>query len=215
MLVYNIPQVHAQRARELVVSQFDNTTLISTAIGLYRLAIEREKPDAARIQGFQERDLPTIEARLKQMQRRYVPAMDRELQHYWLREYLALPKAQRLPTFDRWIGARDQASLERLLDRLAGSTLVLPEARMRWFNASRSEFESSHDQAIGYAVAMLPAIIERELRNKTNAGEKLHHLPHYLQALADAAEARTDWLRQQAALGLAHSRLRQALGQLP
>jgi len=178
-----------QRMRDLAISQFDNTSLIATAIRLYRLAIEREKPDAARIQGFQERDLPGIEAALKQMERRYVPAMDRELQRYWIREYLALPGAGRLPAFDHWMGGRDQASVERLLDRLAGSALALPEARMRWFNASRREFESSHDPAIGYAVAMLPAIIERDLRNKTIAGEKLRYLPRYLQALADYRKA--------------------------
>jgi len=183
-------EIRQQRARDLAVSQFDTTALIATAIRLYRLSIEREKPDAARIQGYQERDLPTIAATLQQMERRYVPAMDRELQRYWLREYLALPREQHLPAFDHWLGGRDEASLERLLDRLAGSALASPEARMRWFNATRREFESSHDPAIRYAVAMLPAIIERELRTKTHAGEKLRHLPRYLQALADYRRAR-------------------------
>jgi len=73
---------HARSARELALVQFDNTSLIATAIRLYRLAIEREKPDPERAQGFQERDRPAIEAALKQMERRYVPAMDRELQRY-------------------------------------------------------------------------------------------------------------------------------------
>jgi len=177
--------VRAERARTLAVSQFEATGLISTAIRLYRLALEREKPDATRIQGYQERDLAAIEAGLKQMERRYVPAMDRELQRYWLRDYLTLPDAQRLPAFERWMGGRDAASIEGLLDRLANSALATPEARMRWLKAERHEFESSHDPAIGYAVAMLPSIIERELRSKTHAGEKLRELPRYLSALAE------------------------------
>jgi len=178
-------RIREHRRRDLVVSQFNDTSLIATAIRLYRLAIEREKPDALRLQGFQERDLPTIEASLKQMQRRYVPVMDRDLQRYWLHEYLALPPEQRLPAFDHWMAGRDEASIERLLGRLSGSVLVNHEARMRWLTARRSEFESSQDPAIRYAVAMLPAIIERELRNKAVAGEKLRHLPRYLQAQAD------------------------------
>jgi len=201
--------IREQRARDLAVSQFDNTSLIATAIRLYRLSIEREKPDASRLQGYQERDLPAIEAALKQMQRRYVPAMDRQLQRYWLREYLTLPAAQRLPAFDRWMGGRDAASLERLLDRLAGSALALPEARMRWFNATRREFESSHDPAIRYAVAMLPAMIERELRNKTSAGAKLLDLPVYLQALADYRQA-----QGQAVYPDANGSLRMTFGQV-
>ena len=60
----------------------------STALSLYRLAVEREKPDAQRESGFQQRDLPGFEGGLKQMDRRYVAAMDRQLQRYWLMQYI-------------------------------------------------------------------------------------------------------------------------------
>jgi len=178
-------EVRNRRARDLVLNQFNATSLIATAIRLYRLSIEREKPDAERVQGYQERDLPTIEAALTQMERRYVPAMDHELQRYWLREYLALPAEQRLPVFERWLGGSDLAAVERALERLAGSALTTPEARMRWLSASRSEFEASDDPAIGYAVALLASIIERETEGKTSAGRSLSLRPRYLQAVAD------------------------------
>jgi len=177
--------MHAAHVRHLALTQFDATSLMATAIRLYRLSIERENPDASRLQGYQERDLPAIEATLRQMQHRYIPAMDRELQRYWLGEYLKLPKTQRLPAFDHWLGGSDQVSIERVLNRLSGSALTAPEARMRWFTASRHEFESSHDPAIRYAVAMLPSIIERERQNKANSGQSLQQRPRYLQALAD------------------------------
>src|SRR5690606_6216177 len=74
----------ATRDRDLVFGQFNGTGLLSTAIRGYRLAIEREKPDAQREQGYQERDLPTLEGSVRQMERRYVPEMDRGLQRYWL-----------------------------------------------------------------------------------------------------------------------------------
>src|SRR5690606_28064059 len=109
----------ATRERDLVLRMLHGTGAMSAAITLYRLAIEREKPDAEREQGYQERDLPTIEGGLQQMERRYLPAMDRELQRYWLAEYVKLPGAQRVDALDEWLGGDDDAAIEAALDRLA------------------------------------------------------------------------------------------------
>jgi len=185
-------EVRTRRARDLIVGQFNATALVATAIRLYRLAIEREKPDAERTQGYQERDVPIIEAALKQMERRYVPEMDRELQRYWLDEYRALPPEERLPVLDRWLGWNSTAlATWRLmaLDRLSNSALTSPDERMRWLRATRREFESSTDPVIAYAVAMLPEIIERETEGKTSLGWSLYYRPRYLQAVADYRKA--------------------------
>ncbi len=106
---------------------------------LYRLAIERIKPDAQREAGYQERDLPTIEGNLKQMERRYVPAMDRQMQQYWLTEYNKLPVKQRVAAIDVWLGDGIPATLKRLDDTKLSSS----EERLKWFNADRAAFESS------------------------------------------------------------------------
>jgi len=183
-------QTRAIRERELALSQFEGTALISTAVRLYRLARERERPDAERTQGYQERDLAGIEGMLNQMERRYVPEMDRELQRYWLGEYLKLPSAQRTPAFDQWLGGNDAAAVERALERLSASTLTSPDTRLHWLTASRTEFEASHDPAIAYAVMMNSTLLERETRQKTTSGQTLHYRPLYLQALADYRRGR-------------------------
>jgi len=185
-------QIRINRARELPLAQFEGTALISTAIRLYRLARERELSDAERAQGYQERDMAGIEGMLRQMERRYAPEMDRDLQRYWLDEYLKLPTAQRTEVFDGWLGGSDAAAVERVLDRLARSVLVSPEARLRWMHASRAEFEASDDPAISYAVTMNAALLERETRQKTLSGKTLQFRPAYLQALADYRRARGD-----------------------
>ncbi|MCR6662085.1 MAG: S46 family peptidase [Luteimonas sp.] len=176
---------NASRERDLVFRMFNGTSTVSTAIRLYRLAIERGKPDAEREQGFQERDWPGIEGGLAQMDRRYVPAMDRELQHYWLSEYIKLPDAQRLPAIDAWLGGNDEAAVERALDALATTGLGDAAERTRWFSADRKAFEDSKDPAIRYAVATMPMLLELEQAQKTRAGERLAALPVYLQAVAD------------------------------
>jgi hypothetical protein len=173
------------RERDLAFRMFNGTGAVSTAIRLYRLAIERDKPDAEREQGYQERDLPTIEGGLKQMDRRYVAAMDRELQRYWLEAYAQVPVAQRLPAFDRWLGGHDAQAVARATERLAATRLGDADERMRWFTADRKAFESSRDPAIRYAVAIMPTLLELEAAQKARTGERLAALPVYLRAVAD------------------------------
>ena len=147
--------------------------MLATATSLYRLAIEREKPDTEREQGYQQRDLPTIEGALKQMERRYVPAMDHELQRYWLNEYAQLPTAQRLETIDKWLGGGDAKAIDRALDKLDKSRLTATDERMQWFTADRKAFEKSKDPAIQYAVAVMPTLLKLEEERKIRAGETL------------------------------------------
>jgi len=187
-------QERATRERDLIMGQFDRTGLVSAATTLYRLAIERAKPDAEREQGYQERDLPTIEGGLKQMERRYVPAMDRKLQRYWLDEYLKLPEAQRVAAIDKWLGGSSDKAIEIALNRLGRSELVEAEARMKWLTADRAAFEKSKDPAIQYAVAVMPTLLEMEQQRKIRAGEALAVRPLYLQAVADYKESEGEFV---------------------
>ncbi|MGJ4802270.1 S46 family peptidase [Luteimonas sp. SDU82] len=175
----------ATRERDLVLRMFNGTGAISAATTLYRLAIERGKPDAEREQGYQDRDLPTIEGGLRQMDRRYVPAMDRELQAYWLGEYVKLPAAQRIEAVDDWLGGSDAKAIERALDRLAGTTIGDAGRRMDWLKADRKAFESSKDPVIRYVVAVMPTLLALETEGKTRAGERLAARATYLQAVAE------------------------------
>src|SRR5690606_6075476 len=175
----------ATRERDLVLRMLNGTGALSAATSLYRLAIEREKPDAEREQGYQERDLPTIEGGLRQMERRYVAEMDRELQRYWLSEYVKLPAEQRVAALDTWLGGDDEDAVEAALDRLAKSRIGGTAVRMAWFEAGRKELEGNRDPAIAYAVAMMPTLLELEQERKVRAGERLAARPVYLQAMAD------------------------------
>lgn len=177
-------QARATRERDLVMRQ-SGGALGNTATSLYRLAIERQKPDAERESGYQQRDLPGIEGSLKQMERRFDPQMDRRLQRYWLLEYLKLPAAQRVAAIDQWLGGNDAAAVGRALDRLAQSNLRNADERMKWFSADRAAFEASQDPAIQYAVAVMPTLMKLEEEGKVRAGEILVARPAYLQAVMD------------------------------
>ena len=197
-----LEQSKATRDRDLTLALFNNTAMLGSATQLYRLSIEREKPNAERESGYQERDLPAIEGGLKQLERRYVAVMDRQLQEYWLNEYIKLPADQRVAAVDAWLGGNDAAAVKRALDRLAGTKLGSTEERLKWFAADRKAFEASNDPAIQYAVAVMPTLLKLEQERKTRAGENLAARPVYLQALADYKKSQGEFVYPDANLSL-------------
>ncbi len=178
-------QTAATRERDLVLGRFNGGGVIGTALSLYRLSIEREKADAEREPGYQQRDLPAFEGAMRQMERRYHPAMDRELMRYWLKEYVALPKQQRLQAMDKWLGGNDDKAIAAALKSLGGTKLGDTAERLRWLKADRKEFERSKDPAIRYAVAMMPTVLQLEEARKMRTGDALRARPVYLQAVID------------------------------
>ncbi len=201
-LVTLVEQGKATQQRDFVLGQFDRTGAIDAAITLYRLSIERAKPDVERESGYQQRDLPGIEGAMKQMERRYVPAMDAQLQRFWLDRYTALPATQRLKAVDAWLGGDDAAAVKSAVDRLAGTRLGDGGERMKWLDADRAAFEASDDPAIRYAVAVMPALLEIERQDKIKTGEQLKYRPIYLQALADYKKSHGEFVYPDANLSL-------------
>ena len=139
-LVSLIRESARTQERNFVVGNFNGTGLIGSAVRLYRLAIERQKPDAQRDSGYQDRDLPMIEGGLRQMDRRYDPTMDRQLQSYWLNRYVALPSDRHVAAVDGWLGGGDRAAVERALSRLDGSKLGALDERLKWLRADKAAF---------------------------------------------------------------------------
>lgn len=178
-------QTQATQERDLIFRQLNNLGTIGAAVELYRLAIERAKPDAQREPGYQQRDYAGIEGAIKQMERRYHPDMDRKLQAYWLQAYTQLPAAQRIAELDAWLDGSDARAVQRATEALAKTKLIGADERMKWLQADRAAFEKSRDPAIRYAVAVMPAVLRLEEERKTRAGDLLQARPLYLQALAD------------------------------
>lgn len=180
--------------RDLVLGSFNRTGSLGVAVSLYRLAIERAKPDAQRESGYQQRDVPGIEGSLKQMERRYDPAMDRQFQQYWLDRYVALPASQHVAAVDTWLGGSDLAAAAKALTRLDGTRLGQLDARLKWLQAERAAFEASTDPAIQYAVAVMPTLLKMEEQAKVTYGEALAARPVYLQAIADYKQSKGEFV---------------------
>lgn len=182
-------QARAERDRDLILGQLAATGALSSGTQLYRAAIERAKPDAQRENGYRDRDRVAFENGLKQMDRRSDPRMDRQLQNYWLHEYVKLPKEHRVAALDLWLDGDDEKSIKRALDRVAKSRLNNAAERAGWFNVDRAGFEqgkdANKDGAISFAVAVMPTMLQIEQEIRGRAGETLTVRPVYLKALAD------------------------------
>lgn len=182
-------RLHAQatntRERDLVLGQMLRNGVLATAVQLYRLSIEREKPDAEREPGYQQRDYASIEGSLKQMERRYHPKMDRELQKYWLTQYLKLQPQQRLAAMDKWLDGNDEKAINNRLKALAETKLGDTAERLKWMQADRQTFERSKDPAIRFAVAMTPTLLQLEEGRKTRAGDAMVARPVFLNAVRE------------------------------
>ncbi len=189
-----IKQGKLTQERDMVLGSFNRTGVLGTAVNLYRLAIEKTKPDADRDSGYQERDLPVIEGGLRQMERRYVPSMDRQLQTYWLDQYVALPAVQHVPAVDNWLGGGNQAAADKSMLRLDKTKLGNLDERLKWLAADRAAFEASTDPAIQYAVAVMPTLLEMEKQSKIRYGEALQATPLYLQAVADYRKSKGEFI---------------------
>jgi hypothetical protein len=158
--------------------------MLSTARRLYRLSREREKDDADREPGYQERDMVPFEQRLQRMDRRYHPDVDKALWSYYLEEYQKLPADQRVTEFDAFLGLDDPSGLAARIDALYAKTkLGDTETRLGWIEADRAAFEASDDPFIELAVALYDGDREREAENEAEAGEFQAARSRYMETM--------------------------------
>lgn len=165
---------------DLAASQ---SQLLRSALMLERLRIESAKPDAERETGYQQRDQALIEGTLKQVQRRYAPAVEKALLTNLLTRYQQLPDAQRVPEFDAAFG-RTPAALAKALDTLYAGTVLGDEAqRLSRFAAAKEGKALAADPLIDLAGPLVAAQLRLEDQRKQREGEQLRLRPAYMQAL--------------------------------
>jgi hypothetical protein len=157
--------------------------LLSAARNMYRWSKERQKPDAQRESGYQDRDRLPTEQRLTSIERRYVPTVDRAVLDQALTEYNKVDAAKRDAAF--------AAKLQQIgMDRLYADTKLGDTAtRLAWLDKSPAEFEASTDPFIQLAVAMYPADIAREREAKERSGQLQAARSAYMRGMLAYAES--------------------------
>ena len=118
-----IEQREATQLRDSLRSYLGRARMVSTARRLYRLARERELPDAEREPGYQERDLSRIRDRLERLDRRYDARVEKAVWSQLIERYRELPAEMRMADFDRFLGLDQEGNdLDRLLQGMYDGT---------------------------------------------------------------------------------------------
>lgn len=182
-----IEEGQAAAQRDLVRGYLTYATLPTTAERLYRFAIERQKPDAEREPGYQDRDLSRLQQSMRVISRRYDERVDKATLSYMLSRYAELPEQYRLNALDSFYGigdSFDQGRVEQIIeDTYAQSTLDEESARLGWMEKSIEEFRQSSDPLIQYAVASHDERISLEAADEELSGQFQTWRPRYMEAV--------------------------------
>ncbi|WP_233523466.1 S46 family peptidase [Dyella solisilvae] len=175
---------NATRERDLLLGLLQTQTqLMRSALILQRFAYERGKPDPQRESGYQRRDEDLAAGMLRQVQRRYDPAVEKQLLATLLTRYQQLPDAQRLPEFDDAFG-RTPAELTARLDRVYASTRLGEEAqRLSWLTAEPAAVEHADDALLALVARLQPALLRIDDERKAREGDLLRLRPAYMETL--------------------------------
>ncbi|MDD9889531.1 MAG: S46 family peptidase [Gammaproteobacteria bacterium] len=182
-----IEENQESRERNLVSSYMSYATLPTTAQRLYRLAIERQKPDAEREPGYQERDMRRFTQSMQSISRRYDETVDKAILSYMLGHYADLPEQHRSQSLDAFyqIGTTfNQSQVNGIIDDSYSRSALADEAtRLAWIESSVEEFQASDDPFIQYAVASHAERMALELAGKELSGQFQQSRPQYMEAV--------------------------------
>ncbi|ALZ75169.1 S46 family peptidase [Rheinheimera sp. F8] len=182
--------VSAEQQYQQQTWYFDNakrSDLLKAAQDLYRLAQERQKPDAERELGYQQRDLKMWQGRLKRLDTSFAPTVDLALWSQQLAVYLQQKPDLRIKALDDALGlvpgmtaAQISATLQPWYN---STTLGSSDGRLAWLDKTPAEFAASKDPFIKAAVAVYQQQIALEQQQKAIQGALLNTRPAYMQAV--------------------------------
>ena len=155
-----------------------NSDLLKSAISLYRLSVERLKPDAERELGFQERDLAFIKSRTTRLEQTLVKDVDRERWRAALRRYAALPLTERPSGLDALLPS--ESDLEKIY---SASTFDQTAKRLEAMEQSKAALDRSEDPFMQLASKVHATRMSLENRRKEIDGRLDRVIPKYMTAI--------------------------------
>lgn len=157
--------------------------LFSAARRAYRWSQEQAKPDALRESGYQDRDRRFIEESFTAIDRRYDPAVDRQLFEAALTEYRTLSPVDRHKSFDAALAARTP-----ITQYYSATKLGTTANRIALLGMTPAQMRASTDPFVRLAVATYDEDIATENAAKARAGDIQRARSAYMQGrLAYAA----------------------------
>jgi len=155
-----------------------HSDLLKSARTLYRLALERQKPDAQREAGFQERDLSFIKARLTRLEQSFVAGVDQARWDAALARYAKIDSKLHPQGLDALLPAPG-----KLAPLYQTTELGDTAKRLAWIGKDPAAFRASNDPFIQLAVRLQDTGMALENRRKDIDGNLERVIPQYMEAV--------------------------------
>lgn len=168
----------ALQDEEFAWSVASNSDLLKSARTLHRLAVEKQKPDAEREAGYQQRDVSFIKARLARLEQSFVPAVDEARFAASLQRYAKLAPKMHPKGLDPLLPAAQSVSALYRQTELGDTA-----KRLAWMDKDVSAFAQSNDAFIKMAVAMHDVTMDLQNRRKEIDGNLERVIPQYMASL--------------------------------
>ncbi len=156
-----------------ILRKATDSDLLRTAQKLYRLAVEKEKPDAKREAGYQDRDLAMFEQNLVALSRRFDARVDQSLWELGLGDAARAeaPLKNRLPKqLQQLLQLEGPALTAKLASFYSSSVLIDEKQRLALMKADRKSLEALQDPFMQWAVALHQPGIKLENESKDRSG---------------------------------------------
>ncbi|KAB8059219.1 S46 family peptidase [Janthinobacterium sp. FT14W] len=155
-----------------------NSDLLKSARTIYRLSQERQKADAERESGFQQRDLAFIKARLARLEQSYVNKVDQARFEAGLKRYAQLAAKSHPQGLDALLPAPSTVAALYQQTQLADTA-----KRLAWLEKDQAAVAQSDDAFMQLAVKLQPVELALEERRKEIDGNLERVIPQYMQAV--------------------------------
>jgi uncharacterized protein YjbI with pentapeptide repeats len=160
-----------------------SSALLLAAKSLYRLAQEKQKPDAMRESGYQKRDMKMFRAGLKRIDSSFDIEVDKTLWLQDLNAYIAQPL--KVKVFDDALNnSSDHQGFVAKIHGIYASTELTDQAtRLAWIDKTVEEFQTSTDPFIRLAVELHDTNMALEQESKVIEGKLSKARPEYMAAI--------------------------------
>jgi hypothetical protein len=155
-----------------------HSDLLKSARTLYRLSLERQKPDAQREAGYQERDLSFIKARLTRLEQSFVPAVDQARWQAALNRYAKIDQKDHPRGLDALL-----PKIDAIPAMVKSTELADTAKRLAWIGKDPEAFRNSHDPFIQLAVRLQDTGMALENHRKEVDGNLERVIPQYMEAV--------------------------------
>jgi hypothetical protein len=153
---------------ESLSGRFGGSAMLSQAYLIYKVAIEREKPDMERERGYQERDLPYLKNAIKFSDRSFDLEVDRKFFKFMLNRILKQPETQ-WPATIHSVLKGGKTSINKFVDNLYNNSKINDtKVRLNLLSKSKKELLKLNDPFINLA-----ADFDKELETLKNKAKAL------------------------------------------